>query len=776
MVGDQFARAALTLVESQPLTAEALGVAVMLAQQASTLNPQDAELCRLLFKIADLAEDEPVRRQALGRLVKLAPHDDVVRLLYVTDAIERYQTVEDRLAAYRKLLAEPTRQALGATVASRLASDYAWLLNRTGDVDGFAKWIAEAVALDPSNRAAVATAVGFFRMNVGHDPFAEAELLTTLLLADPISLETQSVLARLLLENGAYASADRIYGLAARNSEAQGSPPAGGLLADRAVAQWGHGDPEGAMETVKRRQREIDEPYRTKLRREDPDLTPLELARRHAPITSTLATVRAAIQNRRGDAMAGQTLEHAINTYEIQIGLLREQEDVDVGFVAKLSLEAAFVTLWLGGAVERAQGFLDGASEVLGADGLSAEARARFEGWMALRSDDPSRAVELLEPIADGDRGARVGLALALLAQGQRRDAARSLLQAATEGQGTLMGVWSADVLAELLGRELPPTETANRLDELVASIPAIVDRLPEDPRLAVSLRVLPAKTTFDPYEPVIINLEITNNAPFPLAIDARGPIQPQVALTVSVQVSRSPELDRLAPMIVDIDRRLRLEPRERLVIPVDLRRGSLASVLNRQPLRGATIKIKATMAFYLAGPDSIRPGMLGSQVETPPIRIDGIRLSEKWIFASIADVLDPDSTQDLRTLVMLSQVLSVVTQARERNPLGLLDLLENPRQVLQDASAAITEAYAKLDPVSRAWILGSMSRAPVLDPVYAMARKDDEKVVRIAYLLYCLAGADDPMIDAARRGDDADVRRVAEMMHARIERASASP
>ena len=67
------------------------------------------------------------------------------------------------------------------------------------------------------------------------------------------------------------------------------------------------------------------------------------------------------------------------------------------------------------------------------------------------------------------------------------------------------------------------------------------------------------------------------------------------------------------------------------------------------------------------------------------------------------------------------------------------------------------------------------MSRAPVLDPVYAMARKDDDKIVRISYLLYCLAGADDPMIDAARRGDDDDVRRVAEMMYARIERASAS-
>ncbi len=51
----------------------------------------------------------------------------------------------------------------------------------------------------------------------------------------------------------------------------------------------------------------------------------------------------------------------------------------------------------------------------------------------------------------------------------------------------------------------------------------------------------------------------------------------------------------------------------------------------------------------------------------------------------------------------------------------------------------------------------------------------DDAKLVRIAYLLYCLTGADDPMIDAARRGDDANVRLIAETMHARIAGASAA-
>ena len=92
------------------------------------------------------------------------------------------------------------------------------------------------------------------------------------------------------------------------------------------------------------------------------------------------------------------------------------------------------------------------------------------------------------------------------------------------------MGVSAADVLAELLGRRVELSRDAIRLEELAASIPSVIDRFPDEPSLAVSLRVRPAKTTFDPYEPIIINLEIRNNAPFPLAIDERGPIQPQVA------------------------------------------------------------------------------------------------------------------------------------------------------------------------------------------------------------------------------------------------------
>jgi hypothetical protein len=309
----------------------------------------------------------------------------------------------------------------------------------------------------------------------------------------------------------------------------------------------------------------------------------------------------------------------------------------------------------------------------------------------------------------------------------------------------------------------------AARMERLAASVPAVVDRFAEEPTLAVSVRLLPTKATFEPYEPVIVNLEITNNAPMPLAIDSGGPIHPQVALETSAQIVRMPHepaLPEIRPLVIDIDRRLRLGPRERLVVPVDLRRGILGQVLNARPLRGATLTVKAIINFRVTGENIIGPGVLGSEAETPSIRVDGVRLSRGWIAGAIEAIVEPDSAQDLTTIAILSHVVPLMQQVRSEDPLLALEEFGD-RQLEEDAAAAIAEAYATVDAASRAWLLAVMPRlSPTLVPIYTMAQADGNKHVQLMYLLYCLTGPDDPMIDAARRGSDPDVRAVADVMY----------
>lgn len=771
----QYLRAAAILIEQPPLSVTALDSAVLLLRHAAELTPDDVELWRYLFKVADLGERMEVRAEALKQIVRLDPQDDVARLLRVNDAIERYQTVEERQAVYEQLLGEGYRERLGPAVASRIAADYALLLQRAGDVDGFARWLSEAVKLDPSNRRAVALATGFFRMHVT-DVFGEVELLKALVKADPIAPDAHLMIAEVLLEHGAYRGAARFYDLAVRAGREMQQMPSGGMLADLALAKWGMGDTEEAIRSVERRQRELDQLYRRMLLQREPELGPLDLARRHSPLTTTLAATRAAILNRVGDDRAGPALDAAVVAYESELEYLQGDESGDPMARVRRYLEAAWIVLWLGSDADRAASLLERA-EALSDEGLNETARVRFDGLLALRRGDPARAIALLEPIAERDDSARLGLAEARRLSGDRRGAALDLYAVASAAPGTVMGVWANDMLGYLLGERVAAGPDAEKLERIAAGIPSVINRFPEEPTLALSIRVIPGKLTFAPYEPIAVSLEIANNAPMPLAIDPRGPLRPQVSIEISTDIARAPEVGaQVKPIVVDVDRRLRLSPGERMVIPVDLRRSSLIQALNRMPLRGATLKIRATTNFYMPSAEVIRPGLLGSAAESPPIRVDGLRLTSQWVTDAMAQVINPDSHEDLEDLALLSHVLVGMTVAREKAPLVALETFGNPRQLILDAGRTITEAYSKLDPASQAWMLAVMGRCPPVDPVFDMAQKSDSRIVRIAYLLYALRSMDDPMIDAARRGDDEEVRAVAEMMATRFRAVERAP
>ena len=754
----QMARSASLLLQAEPLTVGAIDGAMFLLTKAAELSPDDPELWRAILKLAILAERDEPRRAAVRRIVKLDPRDEATRLLRLNDFIELRHTAKERIDVYQKLLSAENLKLIGRPVASRLAMDLARLQRSRGDVEAFGDWLAQATLLDPANRAAVATAAGFFRWNV-EDPYGEAELLTSLMLADPTDVSTQITLAQLLLEQGASRGADRIYELASRNLRAAGGQPSSDLVADRAIAKWARGDPQAALGVIRRHQRDTDASHRLSISRARPDLSPLDLARLHAPWEPTLATVRAALHHRLEDEQAEPALGDCINTYQSAIDRAAAQETVDRVEVARLYLEMAWVAVWLGAEVDRVITFLEAADRF---EPLSESASRRFDGWLAFRRGDLGKSVALLRPLAETDPAARLGLAAALHAQGNVGDTLRELETVARERPGTLIGVWASDRLAELAGRRAGTPAAASRLEELIASIPAVFDRYPTTPSLAVEIRATAAKPTFGPYAPVEVHLHITNNSPFPLAIDPDGPIRPQIALLPSVQTGREPVRRPIAPLIVDIDRHLRLDPHETILITVDLRRTEVGDVLNRYPLSGAIVRVKAVLNFVATPLGVIQPGLLGSEDETPPFRVDGVRITQMWAQEAIASIIKPDGPRDLGLMALLGHLAtSTITDPGAGETARLV----------ADAGPAVAEAFAQLDAVSQAWLLGVLPVGEAMEPILVMARKSEEKLVRISYLLYRLSGPDDPMLAAAKRGTDDEVRVIADVVETALKR-----
>jgi tetratricopeptide (TPR) repeat protein len=779
-------RAARQIMASAALSLDTMDASIVLIEQAIELQPNDETLWRSCLALADLAERPALQERALARLSDLAPFDEVVRLRRLSGAVEQFPTAEQRIGAYLKLLLPENQERIGRTVASRLARDLAYLYERVGDSEQMSHWLSESIRLDSANRSAVAFATGYFRQRVT-EPFGEAELLVALLMADPADVSTLQALGQLLLAHGANREAVRLLDLAMQHDSESGRIPSDGLVADFAMALWAADRPDDAVVVLNRHQEALDSAFRYHKRIEEPEITREELMALQAPLPPTLGVIRTALLKAQESAQADASLSAVLDSYSRQAeGLTAADKDT----LVPLLLEAAWTGLIFGGepgSLEKA--FRDADAMIP----LTDEARSRFEGLIALRRGEVDRAVELLTPLADSDSSAKIGLVLAWQQQGRESDAGRALAELARDEQGTLVGVWAADRLNRMVGQRPGPRDAqlAAKLSSLIASIPPIVDRFAHDASLAVAVRASPTKPVFEPFEPVIVNVEITNNSPLPLAVDRDGPIQPLVAIVPTVRVSGVPEIGQLAPIIVDVGRKLRLEPRERLVVPVDLRQTHVGLVLDAIPLRGATVILRTTSNFQLASAQVVVPESLGLQVEGAPFRVDGENVAPEWLRAQIAKIApegsggvdDADDPEEAHApvsdeppaeapagpplrdeaLVPLALVLRVVTDGAPAT------WPAEEQALLPTAASAAEAAFDRATPASQAWVMSILPNTPASQAIFDLARTNQDRLVRMAYLVYRVSEVDDPMLEAAMRGEDPVLRRLAELLEAAL-------
>jgi hypothetical protein len=216
--------------------------------------------------------------------------------------------------------------------------------------------------------------------------------------------------------------------------------------------------------------------------------------------------------------------------------------------------------------------------------------------------------------------------------------------------------------------------------------------------------------------------------------------------------------------MVVDIGRRLRIESRETIVVPVDLRRYHLGRALARDPISGIFVKVRALLNARGTTQGAIVPALLGAEQSTPTIRIEGIPLTADWMTGAYANAqaLDPDDPAALEDLAMLARVVAIGLPASAP---------PQQQQLFAEAAALLDERYAAMDEATQAWLLGTVSAGRLSPKILAMARKSESELVQLTYLLYQLTGIDDPMLDAARRSPNDSVRIVAEQYANTFER-----
>ena len=766
-----------------------------LLQRAIELSPDNPSIWRLALDLASILEDgdpdaERWLSQGLSRLSQLEPDDEVVRLRRILDAISRKRTAEERVAASEAMLTPDAVKSIGPGVAARIAFDLAMLQRRTGDAAGFERNLVRTLDLDPYFSQAAEVAAGYFRMTAP-TLLDEVRALRLAMLANPTRTNAATGLAEVCMAHGAYAAAADVLGVQVRLQDTSSiDENYDALLADYLLALWASGRAELAIMTARERQRELDIIYIAEIERQGMQMTQEERANLHLPLPTPLATAVAAISESIGSTSAKVAVGNAQVSFEAVIDQVTRRKG-DRSLIASTALECAWVQLWLGGSVDKAQSMISKSADQ---GPLSDAARARFDGWIAFRKQEVATAKSLLEPIAATDLYARLGLAMVREAEGDKKECARLLLDVARSAPATAVGIWARERLFGILGKRAGLFPESDAV-EAAAAMPAEFVRVVQLGGDAMQLRIVPSQESASAWDQVRFDLELINRCEWPLAVSPDGPLKDSATISASINIPgempRPPQI-----IILPIDRAFVIYPGETLRVPIDLSVTDASAALRDDALSGALVSLHSIVNWKTSA-TGFEPSPLGIEVESPVVHIEGEKVTKEWVEQSLAQLRDPAQAPNPELVALLAGALVRKSATPEMVPADAAESLAQAGPVLADAAT-------RMWPEARAWLIFATpkgkrieqgkeaqdlldvvaaggvelaSAVPELEALDAVLRSDESPTVRIPWIAVRTRRPEDPTLIASLESKDPDVRAYAAdckqwLIEARDERA----
>lgn len=764
-------RYAREVLGTEPLSIEGLASGTEFLIDATTLNPDSMMAWSMLLDVAILTERDDLIEQALPALVRLAPDATGIRFERLWLSLERSPTVDAKASMIEQLVSEPNLGIVGPTVASALCVRLAMLERRAGNKDRFLYWLDRAVTLNLANYEAMALAAGVQYELELTDPVGWTELLLQLYRSNPTDSATAIELGLYLLDRGAYSAASRMLELARNVGLAAKVDPGGDLDADLAIALWASKRADDAKQVLKIRQLRMNAFFQRAAAstEEEARLSPLEVASLVAPAPPKLAAITVLMA---ADATDPMELTDAIGE---MIRTVNHVDGLRVAADAKPAARAGTLrrALWLLITMNGSRGSIeDMAIRIEQIQPLDTASQAIYDA-VKLSWTDTSAAETALKPLAKESAVASLVLAALLQEQGLRRESATVLLEAWQRSPGTVLGILAGHRLSKLLGVALPMDATATAMTEVIDTLPEVFNRLPENPSLAVTLKLTVPEESVPVFGPVMLEIKIINHLAEPLPITDQGPIFDLMILQADVNVaySKSPPGP---PVFVDIGQSLQLPPHGEQTITMDLRNTWVGTALDARPLHGTTIDVEAVLnPQFRTGQTSKAStavsGVFGGEYETKQIRIDGRRVSETWINATLGRIRSNQSSDDALSMALLASVVFEQDALEGSFPLS--------QDKINEITAAIIEAWPRLGQVSQSWLLSTIQFSDRLSSLWSLAeRSADPMVNRVALMRVAQRFPDpskaitEPVVVAGLVSDDPTVRQLAEWIEVTLQ------
>ena len=755
-----------------------------LAFTALELAPDSKVAVALALEIteADSADPEAAwkRRDLLARLAVLDPSDASIPLRRIVAAVETQQSAAGRTAALQRLIAPESIARIGAPAGARLAYDLALLQARAGDSQASREAIARAAELDRWFPQAAAVRAGE-AVGTAAPVIEQARLLVAAFNANPIDPSPLGRLAALLLAERAYSAVPELLEMAAEISrtERHSSDEADAYQVDAALARAAMGNDAAAFQALQNYARARDAVYRRELVRARTALTEVALLQESAPQPPQMTMVLGALAQAVGDP-AGAPILKTIAAGAVAIANSVAERDRLAAQPARRGEQPPSPPSTADREDSRDRIVeLGVALAILGADSatltemearatacapLSESGTAMLAAWRSELDGRHAEAVERFQQLSNPGAASRVGLARALAADGNTKEAALVCQQVVESAPGTMIGVLAERMLAKLLNvAARPPGPNSTELAAVVAQIPDSLRRAVTGAAMALVLSVQPLTPVCEAFGPIEVELRLRNQLDRPLDIDAMGPVRTLAMLGTEITVTGEAGERTLAPAIIRLDRALELAPYSELVMRVDI--GLLPRVFDRLSLgvaQGALVDVRSIVNFTSNG-GALIPGVFGRTAVAPTIRVAGVPPDPEWPANAMAEVRAGFGRKTLLTLVLLTS-LAGSTGSSEDNAVR-----ERNTQIW----TFVSEVWPQLPLTAQAWLLcASPGSSPGMARIFDEAAKSKEPLLRYAAAVYAaestdpalvLEGTEDPRLQSLIKGIKERLARLAD-------------
>jgi hypothetical protein len=752
----------------------------LLLDLASRFRPNDDDLVRRRLEAAFGAGDDAMIEAATRRLVELDPKDTVAQLRLISRRIGALQTAEARLGAYDRFLSAEGA-GLDASIRSRLALDAALLHRERGEEAKFAERLALASTLDPTNKEAALIAMSHASER-GADPIARLELVSNLLLADPIDPMVHLQLARDLAALGDYAGANRFHDIAQSMIGGGGARPDRQFSDETWCIEWADMGPENVLRRMTLTLADQRFQAEEEKRRAADDIAATGRVQdpRNVRLASELERIRLICADAVGDRAS---VEQSAQDFAASFDQVYAEIQDPAKFPEQLTLEVAeefrwqsfvelqVLRLWMGVDVDKIEPDIQ-RYPLVKLDETHPYVRI-MRGWQALRAGDFSKAEEILSTIETPDEFdglpipplelPTIGLAMSAELQG-RQDKAILLYREVLRRRPTeLAGVWSRTRLQNLGDRDEEALRLKAAAEKISGGIPRDVDRAVGDPTTFMRLEFTPERTTLGAYERNVLTLRIRNMSRFPLAVGSDKAVSSRMLFMPAVEVtidSLPPELTQAE--IIEVDRRLRLMPREELTVKIWPDAGVTGALTEAYAAQVMRLRYRAVQGFAATGAGGFDATGLGLTADSPLI----VRTADAMARTPIGDfaaklgsgrgALTPEFIGALRARLLSRGIDGQMATSEQRAALA----------------AALASFYPNADAPTRRMLLAALPNRATMEEMLAFdeATLAETDPAALAIIIATrVIDASSPAIDRALASDDATLKSLAAIQRERL-------